>query len=102
MTACARSGCDGIVEADGYCNVCGLAPVGGSKRVVAEAGAAGSIGQRPASGAPAGVGPCERPGCDGIVEADGYCNVCGLAPVGGSKRVAGRPRSPPRRWFLLS
>ena len=38
-----------------------------------------------------GVGPCERPGCDGAVEADGYCNVCGLAPVGGSKRVAADP-----------
>ena len=52
-----------------------------------------------ANRAPVGVGPCERPGCDGIVEADGYCNVCGLAPVGGSRRVVADP-SPPRPLFL--
>jgi serine/threonine-protein kinase PknG len=91
VTACARSGCDGVVEADGYCNVCGLAPVGGSKRVAEGGSATGSGGQPLPKGAPAGVGRCERSGCDGAVEADGYCNVCGLAPVGGSKRVAADP-----------
>ena len=86
-TACDRPGCDGAIE-DGYCTVCGLAPV------PALAGPAA-----PAAGAPPPAAPCDRPGCGGAVE-DGYCTVCGLAPAGGpatrpasaaSSGSAGRP-----------
>ncbi len=100
MTACTRPDCDGAIE-DGYCNVCGLAPVGRSQRVAAGVSAAGSGGPSLGGGAAVGVGPCARPGCDGAVEADGYCNVCGLAPVGGPGTGRRRPRPRPRRSFPL-
>ena len=39
--------------------------------------------------APGGAAePCERPNCSGEVE-EGFCNVCGLAPPGTSRRTAG-------------
>ena len=99
VTACARSGCDGIVEADGYCNVCGLAPVGGSCGSPPGAARPGRVAHRSRTAPRRASARVERPGCDGTVEADGYCNVCGLAPAG---RPCGSPPtpSPPRRSFL--
>jgi serine/threonine-protein kinase PknG len=90
VTACARPSCDGAVEADGYCNVCGHAPTGASGVLAANDGPAGS-GGHVLAGAPAGLGPCARPGCDGTMGGDGYCDLCGLAPAGGSTRVAADP-----------
>jgi serine/threonine-protein kinase PknG len=68
-TPCARPDCtgQGVIDADGYCTECGLAPV----PAAAPQSAAG-----PGS-------PCLRPDCtgQGVIDADGYCTECGLAPA---------------------
>ncbi|GAA0696538.1 serine/threonine-protein kinase [Kitasatospora atroaurantiaca] len=59
--ACARPECsgDGVIDEDGYCTECGLAPL-------------------PVA-VPAGSGAgCTRD-CPGTIDADGYCDECGLA-----------------------
>ncbi|MFJ1754471.1 tetratricopeptide repeat protein [Kitasatospora sp. NPDC088134] len=71
--ACARAGCGGEIDPDGYCDACGLAPEGaGTASAKASAGRSGA-----ASGGPGA--PCGREGCDGAIDADGYCDACGLA-----------------------
>ncbi|MGW4698571.1 hypothetical protein ACWEO1_40110, partial [Kitasatospora cineracea] len=57
--ACARPGCTGEIDTDGYCTECGLAP------------------ERGGTAAPGG--PCGRADCPGTVDPDGYCDECGLA-----------------------
>ncbi|MFB6891198.1 tetratricopeptide repeat protein [Kitasatospora sp. NPDC056327] len=83
---CARPECGGAgtIDADGYCDECGLAPVGTSS-VKAAAGPASAGGAGAPAGpaaAPAGAAagnPCPRD-CSGTIDADGYCDECGLTP----------------------
>ncbi|GAB2705426.1 serine/threonine-protein kinase [Kitasatospora kifunensis] len=79
--ACVRPDCSGgVIDEDGYCTECGLAPL-----AVPAAQAS-----RAASGAAAGPGsPCAHGGCSGAIDADGFCDECGLAPeAGGSVRAS--------------
>jgi serine/threonine-protein kinase PknG len=41
--------------------------------------------------------PCNQPGCSGTVQADGFCDVCGMAPPASSSRQA--PPPPPAAGF---
>ncbi|MER8104922.1 tetratricopeptide repeat protein [Kitasatospora sp. NPDC094016] len=83
---CVRPECsgNGRIDADGYCDECGLAPAGGGTA----ASAAVSAKASGAAGAPAaGPGaPCPRD-CSGTIDADGYCDECGLTPPGGDTGV---------------
>ncbi|MEY9872794.1 serine/threonine-protein kinase PknG [Streptacidiphilus sp. MAP12-33] len=86
---CTRPDCTGtgVIDADGYCTECGLAPLGAAP----SAGTGtGQVGGQPGSAtatvtaAPTGPGaPCVRPDCTGtgVIDADGYCTECGLAPL---------------------
>ncbi len=76
--ACARPGCSGsgVIDADGYCDECGLAAVPGAVTVPSGAGAA-----------------CTR-GCTGTIDADGYCDECGLTAEPAAK---GGPSVPSAR-----
>ncbi|MEU8925436.1 tetratricopeptide repeat protein [Kitasatospora sp. NPDC048545] len=88
---CVRPDCSGSgrIDADGYCDECGLAPAGGTTATAgaSAAGTAAGAAAGPATGAPAGagaVGPgsaCPRD-CSGTVDTDGYCDECGLTPPG--------------------
>jgi serine/threonine-protein kinase PknG len=76
---CQQPGCPGTIV-DGYCDVCGMAPVDG-------AAPAGTPLAPPATAAgPVADGaPCTQPGCSGHI-VDGYCDVCGTpagAPAAG-------------------
>ncbi|WP_405496961.1 tetratricopeptide repeat protein [Nocardia sp. NBC_00511] len=66
-SSCGEPGCAGTIL-DGYCQVCGSAPVLGTG--LAEASTADP-------GTPTG---CGEPGCSGSI-VDGYCDVCGSAPA---------------------
>ncbi len=104
---CVRPECGGTgtIDADGYCDECGLSPVNTSS--VRAAGG-------PASGRPTATGPTGTPGagaagpgdpcprdCAGTIDADGYCDECGLtapeAPAGrtGAHRPAPRAAGDP-------
>ena len=83
-TPCTRPECTGggVIDADGYCTECGLAPAA----VPAQAAAAKGSATGSAAAAPAAAGPgspCTRPECTGggVIDADGYCTECGLAPA---------------------
>ncbi|MFJ8046295.1 tetratricopeptide repeat protein [Kitasatospora sp. NPDC096147] len=101
---CVRPDCSGgTIDQDGYCDNCGLAPLG-STTTAASAGAstgsstsssAGSTGSSARSsaavrvtGLPVGGGACTRD-CGGTIDGDGYCDECGLAAETG--RVAAVP-----------
>ncbi|WP_329489934.1 serine/threonine-protein kinase PknG [Kitasatospora sp. NBC_01246] len=85
--ACVRPECtgDGTIDADGYCDECGLAPTGAGSPA-----AAGSPTGSPSTGSAAPVGtaaagpgsPCPRE-CAGTIDDDGYCDECGLTAPGG-------------------
>ncbi|MEV7775766.1 tetratricopeptide repeat protein [Kitasatospora sp. NPDC086791] len=87
---CARSDCSGggRIDADGYCDECGLAPEGGTTATTGAptTGAAGAKAGAEA-GTPAGAGAagpgsaCPRD-CSGTIDPDGYCDECGLTPPG--------------------
>ncbi|MEY9838676.1 tetratricopeptide repeat protein [Streptacidiphilus sp. EB103A] len=83
-TPCTRPECtgDGVIDADGYCTECGLAPAALPARAAAAAVAAPGAPAAPAQAAGPGS-PCTRPECtgDGVIDADGYCTECGLAPA---------------------
>ncbi|MBV2151563.1 serine/threonine-protein kinase [Kitasatospora sp. SUK 42] len=71
--ACVRPDCSGSgrIDADGYCDECGLAPAGASTAT-------------PAAPPPTTAGPgspCPRD-CSGTIDPDGYCDECGLTPPG--------------------
>nr|WP_035842132.1 serine/threonine-protein kinase [Kitasatospora azatica] len=69
--ACGRPGCSGTIDADGFCDECGLAPLAGASRTAVGA----------AAGTAAGTAlSCVRPGCSGTIDPDGFCDECGLAP----------------------
>ncbi|GAA5012818.1 serine/threonine-protein kinase [Kitasatospora paranensis] len=85
--ACVRPECSGtgVIDADGYCDDCGVAArpaagtgTHGSARNAAPDGAAN--GAAPAL--PAGPVGCTRD-CPGTIDADGYCDECGLAAPAG-------------------
>ncbi|MEU8513737.1 tetratricopeptide repeat protein [Kitasatospora sp. NPDC048722] len=73
--ACTRPDCtgNGTIDADGYCDECGLAPVGGTTSAKAAA---------PPKAAAGPGSPCPRD-CSGTIDADGYCDECGLTAPGG-------------------
>jgi serine/threonine-protein kinase PknG len=80
-TPCVRPDCtgQGVIDADGYCTECGLAPV----PVSGTGTTGGPTGPAAAPAAAAGPGsPCRRPDCtgSGVIDPDGYCTECGLAP----------------------
>ncbi|WP_329579950.1 serine/threonine-protein kinase PknG [Kitasatospora sp. NBC_01250] len=84
--ACVRPDCSGgVIDEDGYCTECGLAP----QAVPAARAGTGTGAAKTAGAVAAGPGsPCGRPGCSGTIDADGFCDECGLAPVtGGSAPV---------------
>ncbi|MEE1785376.1 tetratricopeptide repeat protein [Streptomyces sp. SP17BM10] len=72
--ACTRPDCtgNGTIDADGYCDECGLAPVAGTASAKAAAPPKAVAG--PGS-------PCPRD-CAGTIDADGYCDECGLTAPG--------------------
>ena len=83
-TPCTRPDCtgSGVIDEDGYCTECGLAPA----PVPAQARASVSQASVSQASAPQATGPgspCTRPECtgDGVIDADGYCTECGLAPA---------------------
>jgi serine/threonine-protein kinase PknG len=88
---CTRPDCTGtgVIDADGYCTECGLAPLPAASRTGSATGTgagtgAGQPGGGLTSGSPSGPGaPCVRPDCTGtgVIDADGYCTECGLAPL---------------------
>ncbi|MGW1177706.1 tetratricopeptide repeat protein [Kitasatospora sp. NPDC002543] len=91
---CERPECSGSgrIDADGYCDECGLAPAG---RTTGTSGAPGtsstgtSTAGTSAPGAPAGPGsPCPRD-CSGSIDPDGYCDECGLTAPTGDTRGTG-------------
>lgn len=85
---CSEPGCGGAVE-DGYCAVCGTAPVASappsSAVPVAGAQRSGRTTAQPRNGAspppaPPAPGACAEPDCGGTI-VDGYCDTCGTAPT---------------------
>ncbi|MFE6923389.1 tetratricopeptide repeat protein [Nocardia sp. NPDC057663] len=81
---CSEPGCGGAVE-DGYCAVCGTAPVASapppSPAPAANGGRSSRTTAQPRNGTPAPApGVCAEPGCGGTI-ADGYCETCGTAPT---------------------
>nr|BFD93646.1 serine/threonine-protein kinase [Kitasatospora sp. Xyl93] len=113
---CERPECSGSgrIDADGYCDECGLAPAGRTTPTPPAAGtaappqASGTAGALQASGAlraagtsgfratAAGPGsPCPRD-CSGTVDPDGYCDECGLTPPAGDTGAT-RPHVPSAR-----
>ncbi|MEZ0090395.1 tetratricopeptide repeat protein [Streptacidiphilus sp. EB129] len=92
-TPCTRPDCTGtgVIDADGYCTECGLAPL----PVSAPAAASQPRAQAAGPGS-----PCTRPDCTGtgVIDADGYCTECGLAPL----PVAAGPSVPAPRGGVSS
>ncbi|MFF7634285.1 tetratricopeptide repeat protein [Kitasatospora sp. NPDC008050] len=83
--ACVRPDCSGgVIDEDGYCTECGLAP----QAVPAARAAVSAKAAAVTAVAVAGPGsPCGRPDCSGTIDPDGFCDECGLAPeAGGSAR----------------
>ncbi|MBF9070427.1 serine/threonine-protein kinase [Streptacidiphilus fuscans] len=83
---CTRPDCTGtgVIDADGYCTECGLAPLPVATGVGGRAGGTTGAPPTPAAHTPSGPGaPCVRPDCTGtgVIDADGYCTECGLAPM---------------------
>ncbi|MQS14355.1 protein kinase [Streptomyces kaniharaensis] len=76
--ACVRPDCTGTgtIDADGYCDECGLAPAGAST---------GTATAAPPQTAGPGS-PCPRD-CSGTIDADGYCDECGLTAPGGDTGI---------------
>ncbi|GLW57404.1 serine/threonine-protein kinase [Kitasatospora phosalacinea] len=88
--ACARTGCTGEIDADGYCDACGLTPERGPAAPAAPTAAPAA----PAAAAPGS--PCGRGDCDGAIDPDGYCDACGLAAPASASVPAPVPLPAPR------
>ncbi len=108
--ACTQPSCDGSIDADGYCDTCGMkvssggASAGVTKPASPPGPGSGVAVNRQAGNAVASPTPrqakspgaiCGRDGCSGTIIADGYCDTCGLsaqsaggAPAGGSTSAA--------------
>ena len=85
-TPCTRPDCtgQGVIDADGYCTECGLAPAPTATGRGSATGQQSATGRGSATGTAAGPGsPCRRPDCtgSGVIDPDGYCTECGLAPL---------------------
>ncbi|MFE7529212.1 tetratricopeptide repeat protein [Kitasatospora sp. NPDC057542] len=80
---CERPECSGSgrIDADGYCDECGLAPAG---RATATPGASGASAPSVTAAGPGS--PCPRD-CSGTIDPDGYCDECGLTPPTGDTGV---------------
>ncbi|MCP2289508.1 serine/threonine-protein kinase PknG [Nocardia amikacinitolerans] len=89
---CTEPGCGGAVG-DGYCTVCGTAPVavgatagqsaGGAAPASGQSGGATLVAAAPESGRSTASGNadiCAEPGCGGTISG-GYCETCGTAPA---------------------
>ncbi|MFD8101485.1 tetratricopeptide repeat protein [Nocardia fluminea] len=87
---CSEPGCGGTIE-DGYCALCGTAPVASAPPVpqarAVGSGRSGRTTAQPRTAnpqpppAPVPVpGACGEPGCGGTI-VDGYCDTCGTAPA---------------------
>ncbi|MCX4746342.1 serine/threonine-protein kinase PknG [Kitasatospora sp. NBC_01287] len=95
--ACVRPDCSGgVIDEDGYCTECGLAPLaaatGSAKAAATGSAAASAVGVAAAGAAAVGASAvgtrCVRPDCSGTIDADGFCDECGLAPEGGAAAAA--------------
>ncbi|MFI5533314.1 tetratricopeptide repeat protein [Kitasatospora sp. NPDC051853] len=86
---CVRPDCsDGTIDQDGYCDNCGLAPLGSTTTASTASSSVSSSAGTPVRGLPATGDPCAH-GCGGTIDPDGYCDECGLAAETG--RVAAVP-----------
>ncbi|TDD89934.1 serine/threonine-protein kinase [Actinomadura rubrisoli] len=94
MTRCAQDGCTGSVEADGFCDVCGMAPLAEPPPVdpSASAGSVPATGSASAAGRASAAGNAFSP-----VPASGPLTASGSSPdsggsgsSGGSGRTASR------------
>lgn len=96
MSSCSvTAGCTGAFASDGYCDTCGAkAPASAapsSRPPSAQSSSPQAQAVDPAVAAPPVAGAsCSQAGCTGAIEADGYCNTCGIA---GS--TASSPAAPP-------
>lgn len=97
--SCTQPGCGGLIDADDYCDTCGMrpsattspAPAPGAALAGGASGpvAASAPGPQPVTKAPGAI--CGRDGCSGTISADGYCDTCGLSgqSAGGVPVAAG-------------
>ncbi|MFE3545373.1 tetratricopeptide repeat protein [Nocardia sp. NPDC059177] len=81
---CSEPGCGGTVE-DGYCALCGTAPVATASAPSSPPSSSGRSPRttaQPRNGAPPPPAPgrCGEPECGGTI-VDGYCETCGTAPT---------------------
>ncbi|MGW3232406.1 tetratricopeptide repeat protein [Kitasatospora sp. NPDC001095] len=79
---CERPECSGSgrIDADGYCDECGLAPAGRTTAAPTAGTTSAPTTGTTGAVAPAGPGsPCPRD-CSGTIDPDGYCDECGLTP----------------------
>ncbi|MFJ6621565.1 tetratricopeptide repeat protein [Kitasatospora sp. NPDC091335] len=86
---CERPECsgDGRIDADGYCDECGLAPAGGTGGTASAPAAPAAPAAKAPPATAAGPGsPCPRD-CSGTVDPDNYCDECGLTPPAGDTGV---------------
>ncbi|MFI6445118.1 tetratricopeptide repeat protein [Kitasatospora sp. NPDC050543] len=101
--ACARPDCTGtgVIDPDGYCTECGLAPAAAPGSPAAAPAAPAAPAASGASGASAGGGPgspCGQPDCPGTIDPDGYCDECGLSsPAAGGDTGRTAPYLPSAR-----
>ncbi|WP_231591291.1 serine/threonine-protein kinase [Saccharothrix sp. ST-888] len=68
-----------MIDADGYCDECGLAPAAAAPN--GRTGQAAQSGQTGPGGTSGPGNRCTRGDCAGTIDADGYCDECGLAPL---------------------
>ncbi|MEV4611943.1 tetratricopeptide repeat protein [Kitasatospora sp. NPDC049258] len=89
---CVRPECSGTgeIDPDGYCTECGLAPQRAAAPAAPAAAAPAAAAPAAAAGGPGS--PCGRD-CGGAIDADGYCDECGLAAVAVAKVPAARSGS---------
>ncbi|WP_031078449.1 serine/threonine-protein kinase [Streptomyces sp. NRRL WC-3742] len=89
---CVRPECSGSgsIDADGYCDECGLAPAG------ATGTGSTSTGASPGTTTTGAGSPCPRD-CSGTIDADGYCDECGLAAAEAGTTGSTQPHIPSAR-----
>jgi serine/threonine-protein kinase PknG len=79
MTVCAQSGCDGHIDEDGFCDICGRPPT--VQAVIPASAVPSSTGPTPPTTTDPSAArhgdPCPRPGCEGMIDDGGYCDICG-------------------------
>ena len=95
--ACARPDCtgDGVIDEDGFCTECGLAPVAAVPVAVPVAASVAASVAAATAGTAGPGSPCTRD-CPGTIDPDGYCDDCGLAVEGGDTGLT-QPHLPSAR-----